>query len=371
MIMGSILSNLILAYSQNIIIWTVFHLVIMGSSVVGPILSSKFGRFNFIYLWLIFGVFSSLLPVLIKNFAVVQVLIIAILLGISVGLGMPSCLAYFADCISIENRGITAGTILLITNLTGPLFAISFRTFNLIINSIIFAMWKGSGLIVFFLKPEEKFASEMKRSISFKEIPYDKSFVLYFTAWFMFAIIDCFERPVVGKFFGEFYHLMGPIIGSFSAFIAGLLSDRIGRKRVVLYGFVTIGMAYAIIGIAPATLFSQYFFIVVESTAIGILWVIFILILWGDLSQFGTREKYYAMGGIPFFLTQITYRILTPYVMLIPETSAFSLASLFLFIAVLPLLYAPETLPERKIELRRLRKYVEKAKKLQQRYMST
>jgi len=54
--------------------------------------------------------------------------------------------------------------------------------------------------------------------------------------------------------------------------------------------------------------------------------------------------------------------------MLIPNTSAFSLASFFLFLAVLPLLYAPETLPEKKIELRRLRKYVETAKKFQRKY---
>jgi len=368
MVIGGILGNLIIVYSQNIVIWTAYYLVIIGSCMVGPILSKKFGRFNFIYSWLIFGVFSSLLPVLIKNFTFMHVLIISIPLGISVGLGIPSCLAHFADCVPIDKRGITAGTIFLVTNLIAPLFVLFFGTFNLITNLIILAIWKGSGLIVFFLRPEEKFASEMKRSISFKEILNDRSFVLYFTGWFIFEFIDYFEKPVLGRFFGDFYYLMGPIIGSFSAFIAGLLSDRIGRKRVVLYGFVTIGLAYAIIGIAPATLFSHYFFILVESAAIGILWITFIFILWGDLSQSSTREKYYAIGGIPFFLTQITYRILAPYVIMIPETSAFSLASFFLFLAVLPLLYAPETLPERKIELRRLRKYVEKAKEVQQEY---
>jgi hypothetical protein len=34
----------------------------------------------------------------------------------------------------------------------------------------------------------------------------------------------------------------------------------------------------------------------------------------------------------------------------------------------LPLLYAPETLPEKKIELRRLRKYVEGAKKVKEKH---
>ena len=45
-------------------------------------------------------------------------------------------------------------------------------------------------------------------------------------------------------------------------------------------------------------------------------------------------------------------------------TAAFSLASFFLFVAVMPLVFAPETLPEKKMELRRLRKFVDDAKKI-------
>jgi len=44
------------------------------------------------------------------------------------------------------------------------------------------------------------------------------------------------------------------------------------------------------------------------------------------------------------------------------------LASVFLFLAVLPLLYAPETLPEKKIRLRQLRKYMAAAKKVKEKY---
>ncbi len=41
----------------------------------------------------------------------------------------------------------------------------------------------------------------------------------------------------------------------------------------------------------------------------------------------------------------------------------FSFASVFLFLAVLPLIYAPETLPEKLMKDRDLKSYVEKAKK--------
>jgi len=45
-------------------------------------------------------------------------------------------------------------------------------------------------------------------------------------------------------------------------------------------------------------------------------------------------------------------------------TSAFSIASFFLFVAVLPLVYAPETLPEKTMKDRDLKSYIEKAKKI-------
>lgn len=137
---------------------------------------------------------------------------------------------------------------------------------------------------------------------------------------------------------------------------------------MILYGFITLGIAYAIIGIVPAALASWYLLFVINSITAGILFVIFILILWGDLSQSGTREKYYALGATPLFLTSIIELSSAQYVMLIPETSVFSVAAFFLFLAVLPLLYAPETLPERKIKLRQLRKYVEEAKKVREKY---
>jgi len=48
--------------------------------------------------------------------------------------------------------------------------------------------------------------------------------------------------------------------------------------------------------------------------------------------------------------------------------AAFSVAAFFLFLAVLPLISAPETLPEKKVELRRLRSFAEEAQKAKEKY---
>jgi len=163
--------------------------------------------------------------------------------------------------------------------------------------------------------------------------------------------------------------MIQPLVGSISALIGGLLADRIGRKRIVIYGFVSLGLAFAIIGIAPQISLACAFFVLINAISAGLLWVMFIPTIWGDLSPKGYSEKYYAIGNMPFFVTWgVLQLISTQYLMLIPAYTVFSFASFFLFLAVLPLMYAPETLPEKKIRERELKQYVEKAKKIKEKY---
>lgn len=373
MVINNILSFFKPAYTQGLLIWTVFSGSIIASGILGSILSKKIGRLNFLYLWMILGVVVSLSPTLLGSITLTNITIISVLFGISFGLGMPSCLAYFADYTRFEYRGRIAGLILLVSNLSALVFVIAMDMFNLVVNSFFLTIWRASGLIIFFFKPKEKIESKIERSTSYMSILHDKPLILYFIPWLMFNLVDRFEWPILERFFSESHlylqSLIAPLICSFSAFIAGVLSDWIGRKRVVLYGFVTLGIAYAIMSIASTMEISWYLYLAIDSTATGILWVTFLFILWGDLSQSSNREKYYAIGETPYFLSEIIQPLSVPHVLLISGTSAFSLASFFLFLAVFPLLYAPETLPERKIKLRMLRKYVEKAERLQQKYV--
>jgi MFS family permease len=356
---------------QENIIQSAYYGGIVISSIVGSILSKKINRLKLIYAWIVIGIITSMAPLLFSSFTWIDCLTISILLGTSFGLGIPSCLSYFADITKVENRGRISGIVLLTANIAAPILYDTLVGFDLTTYSIIFAGWRSLGLIVFFLHPNKKNSDpKIKLSDSFRGIIKDKTFSFYLLAWIMFCLVDRIVGPIVIASFGDFSDTImriSPIAASITMLIAGTMADWIGRKRIVLYGFISLGIAYAIIGIMQKELLVNYFFAIVNGITGGLLFVSFILILWGDIAQSGSKEIYYTMGVIPLFLTRIIGLPLNGYIK-IQEASSFSLAAFFLFLAVLPLLYAPETLPEKKMELRRLREFAEDAKKAKEKY---
>jgi MFS family permease len=296
-------------------------------------------------------------------------LLIAILFGIGGGVGMPSCLGYFADSTKITNRGLVGGIAFLGINIVAAVFSFLFTDLGLFVSWIILFVWRGVGLLVAFLKPIDQKPLTKTFHSSFKSIFSEKAFYLYFVVWFLFMLVDRSEEPTLRFVLDDLrYNVVAPIIGSISGLVAGVLADRIGRKKVIITGFVIFGVAYALIGLMHTQLFARYIFVTVEAISTGILWISFVLILWGDLSEFGSREKYYALGLVPFFLTSIIQLFSGPFFRDIGNESAFSLAAFFLFMTLLPLWVAPETVPEKNIELRRLKSFAEQAKKEREKF---
>ena len=364
-----IITNLI---ADELSIWAAFYLSTTVFGIIGAVLSKKFSGLKFLYFWIALGTITSLVPVLINNFSLTQLVGISILLGASFGLGMPSCLAFFTETTKVENRGRVGGIILLIANLTVPLLTSPFDGLNVMELSIICAAWRGLGLSVYFLKQKTRDSPEVAKT-SFVSILRNRSFLLYFVAWLMFGLVNAMETSIIESALSvellDIMYLVEPVIAIVFILIAGFMCDWIGRKKIILSGFVALGAAYAIIGFIqiPGDL-SWYLYFVVDGAAWGIFYLTFVLILWGDLSQPGSREKYYALGSVPFFINNIIPYCVTLSTEDVSWSAAFSVAAFFLFVAVLPLISAPETLPEKKMELRRLRSFAEEARKAREKY---
>jgi len=366
--------------TQLLTTWVVHYVAVLGFGIAGAILSERIAKEKLLQVWIITGAVVSCLPIFVSAPSIEFTTFVAFLLGGSFGLGMPSCLAYFGDNVVIEKRGGKAGMVFLVTNLVAALFVIFLQTVNsgLVATALIAAIWRGLGLTIFRgVKHEEKKTKlAQKSTVSLLSIFRNRSFMLYFAAWLFFCLIDRSEKPITLAFFGaDIYNsqfLIEPVIASVSALVGGTLADSIGRKKMTMFGFIILGLAYAVIGIVPPSLYSWYFYTIMDAIGAGILWVNFILVLWGDLAFHDAKEKYYLVGSMPFFITDIV-RFLMPVVLTVEERirlayAMLSIASFFLFLAVIPLFYASETLPEKKIRERELKGYIEKAKKVKEKY---
>jgi MFS family permease len=370
-----IISTRLKTIENNLLAWAIYLVAIVGSSLLGTLRSLQQKRIGLIYAWFFLGIISScLLSILAIGTSFEYLLVILFFSGVAFGLGMPSTLACFAEYTVFENRGRRSGLIFFVTNFSIPFIALLFGT-NVITGSFIAAIWRGAGLMAIFLLKPVGAVEEPRRAVSFGTVFSNRAFILFLIPWFMFCLIDRFEQQIFLNFLqnnpekypnlAELSSLIEPIVGTVFALVGGLLSDWIGRKKVIVSGFVALGLAYAVLGVATEVAFSQYFYILIDGIAWGIFLVSFFLILWGDLSSFqGGHEKYYAIGSIPFFIAYLMQYFAQPYIKSIQPEASFSFASLFLFIAVLPLIFAPETLPKKAIKERQIKKYIEEAKKI-------
>jgi MFS family permease len=358
---------------ENLIIWGTWDLAIIISGIVGAIFLGKIRRVTVLYFWMILGIIASILTFFLPYLPLHFAFLAPLFWGISFGLGMPSCLAYFSDQTTFENRGSISGLIFFMASGATPLI-IMVSGISFTFSSLASVIWRALGLAILILLRPKEVSSGEKKQPTFKSILVDRQVLLYLVPWFMFSFIYGFQKVTLEQTLqADFYdslRMVQSVSALISALLSGLICDKIGRKRIVIYGFVSLGIAYAVVGIIHTdSSFPFYFYSVIDGIAWGIFITMFVLTLWGDFSSLKMRnaEKYYAIGSIPFFFADFIGFAFAPY-MQIPISAAFSVASFFLFLAVVPLMYAPETLPEKKIREREVKEYVEKAKRIKEKY---
>jgi len=355
------------------VVWSINFCGAVVSILTGAFLGSKIHqRLRFLLFWILFGTISSFVPLCIDITTTGGILAISLLFSVSLGLGLPVCMAYFAECTIVENRAKLGGVTFLFMMVLGA-FMTTLITENIIVSSFALSCWRGIGLIPFLFVNVHEERVKRKVEVSLGSIFKERSFALYFIPWIMFSLVNYLSMPIISDVYGEDFVYLSAIIenvlaGVF-AIVGGFLSDIIGRKRVTIAGFVMLGLGYAILGIYPLNLFCWYFYTMVDGIAWGMFYVIFFFTLWGDLAYGKPSEKYYALGSLPFLLSNFLRLTVGSFIAkTVSAYAIFSLASFFLFLAVVPLMFAPETLPEKKIRERELKKYIEKAKKVKEKY---
>jgi MFS family permease len=348
-------------YLQTLGIWSLHFAALTLSLIAGALLTKWIDKKTFFIIWTVIGIVSPII-LLVTPVTTFSTLLVSLLFGISLGIGMPSCMEVFSQLTDTKNRGRYGGIIMLLSGLGVVVLALFYGD-NIQLNAITLIIWRllGLAIIPFQKIPKEQIVT---KEVSYPEVVKQRSFILYLAPWLMFCLVTHLSIPiqtsVIGNFINTLTAVESAIIGVF-AVISGFLIDKYGRKRVAMIGFIMIGTGYSVLGLAPNNMESWLFYSVADGVAWGIFYVIFVMSVWGDLSVNGKSAKYYAIGVVPFFISKYVQFAVGNYVANISPYALFSFIAFFLFLAVLPLVYAPETLSDKIMKARDLQNYVKKA----------
>jgi hypothetical protein len=362
------LSNLLSDF-EVLLIWGINFIGIAASAVFGVYLLNRLKqRMTLLRYWTFAGIILSLTPLALSATTAAAFVMVSTVLGVYFGIGMPICLGYYAATTETRNRARLGGITYLAIGLGYFVLRILAPT-NIILNSIILASLRGIALFMLvLLKPDEN--QKAKEEVSYRSVISDRPFLLYFVPWLMFSLVNWLVAPINERFFTEDFIFDSTIIESIIAGIfavaGGFFADSVGRKRLALIAFALLGMGYAGLGLFTGNLAGWWFYTLVDGIAWGVFNPIFLIIIWGYLGKNGSSEKYYIIGSLPFLLSifmRLSVGAFVAEAMTKAASTLFSFASFFLFLAILPLIYAPETLPEKTMRDRELKNYIEKAQK--------
>src|SRR5665647_311944 len=237
----------------SILIWGLHFGGLIISAIAGTFISKKIEQRKLIILWMSLGALSSLVAGLINHSDTLQVGLVGLLLGVSLGFGMPACISRYSDAIPSENRGRISGITLFASGIAIAAFSI-IGISDILILGIVLGLWRIFGLFVYLLpfKGQSKVLAAKKSTLQYKKIFHQRTFIFYFIPWIMFSVINYLVAPVspAGADGDQgYFSLVQTGFMGLSALLGGFLIDSMGRKRIAVAGFILLGIGTAILGI--------------------------------------------------------------------------------------------------------------------------
>ena len=343
-----------------------FLAFIAFSAIIGSFLSHKISRKKLLIISTTMGIIATAsIGVITTEHLILPV---SIFLGVSLGLVYPSFMAFLAEKTIPEERGRVAGFVIFLTFIITAFSSVLATSFGLIAVIVIGVILRSSSYIVCFLGSCERENGTPK---SWQSIFSHKIFSRYLFPWLIFNISSGLMAFVFlglpqtsdyiwAEELGNLLHILGA--GVFGL-VGGFVADRFGRKQPVILGMVLLGVAFGVLGIAPSPL-SLIAYLILSGVAWGFLIVVYTAVP-GDVAFVGSKEKFYALGII---LPLMIYTGLpTIAVLLNIKFQAGGLSavlSIIMFLSILPVLQAKETLSKTKTSERKMKEYVDKVGKI-------
>lgn len=338
------------------------------SSLGGGLIGKKLDLKKFLLPWITLGMVSTISLALIQG--TVSCVISSILLGLSLGLSLPRSIAFLADFTTVEERGRVSGTTILATFIIAFLTIVIARIPNSIIATIVLiTVVRSISLLALILDKSEPGPPTEKTSVP---NPTLKKIIFYIIPWMMFVVAASFAWNLMPK--TEQYESVRALATVFRyafiaifGFVGGVFADRVGRKQPIIIGLIILGISFALLGFAMSPE-SVFIYLVASGIAWGLFLTIY-LVIPGDLSISGSREKYYALGTIAPLIILFGFSMVDPAIFVDMSPSSFSqILSVILFVSIIPVLRVKETLEESKIRRRKMAEYTERVGKVVQEF---
>jgi MFS family permease len=341
---------------------------IVASGILGSIVSERLNRRKFLAIWICFGLFTSFSIAVFSGFTFF--LILCVMIGVSFGLGFPACQAFLTESVNVEKRGRATGvtfgfTFILVVFILSAVGSLNVGLFEFVITLVLL---KSIGFIAIFIDPCERETGPIAK---WSSILKSREFLLYGSAWMIFQLAN--GITIWGNFsqafksvqeISEVLQLLAIIS---AAFLGGFLADRFGRKQPMIIGLLGLGLSYAFLGLMSHEAIVYLTYMTVEGFALGMIFVVYLQVILGDISaKSGSKERFYALGGliIPFSMAAIFESTQQWYSITVPVNLLTAILSVVILLSVIPVLRAVETLPQQKIQERKLQEHIRKVEKI-------
>lgn len=340
------------------------------STLPGSIIGERVERRKFLFFCFTFGALATILLLFVEQNLVIA-LISSTLLGISLGLGFPSCMALIPYCTSKRERARFSGVIVLETFIMVFLGMVALPMLNLGLTGVIAVAV--ALRLTSFLGFSIRFCERRKqKKSSWLSILTNRDLIFYLFPWLAFnlageLVVFVWDGLANDTSIMQAYELGNVLRIALIAFlgpVAGVTADRVGRKPLILFALVILGIGFAFLGLATSY-YSALFYLIISGIAWSLLMVSYFALL-GDVASSKLADKFYALGiSTPLVAYTLVRGVLPILDFRSADANVLSpIMSILLFLSVIPVLYVSDTLSEDMIRERKLKEHTEKVGKL-------
>lgn len=344
-----------------------FNFVIALTLLLGSFFINRFNKVHVIYGYSITTSIACFLLLAIS--AAVLRLIIVFAAGIFFSIGQLAFFAYFWSLTTSVERGRVAGFAgffaLPFAYILGLIADISSFSGTIVLGIILSL----SALAIRLLDPEKKAIPKTVKG----ENGYHaekRTILLYAIPWVLFSLINAtlarnisFNLSQIPSSFLIFLLVLQMTASGFGALSGGIIGDFFGRRLSLSLSLTLYGISTAIGGLLQSY-DALCFVYAANGFSWGIIWTMYISVIWGDLADKESCAKRYSLGLTIFYLATSVGLFLTPQITSVPLIASALVGCFLIFLSNLPLVLAPELLSSDFREKIKLKLHIKAVKKI-------